>query len=169
MGKPDVLTRRSGDEKSGAEERMFKEGQLHQIDDTKAKADSGDKLQVIKDVVPADLLALDGINPEDVDMEAQDIALEGIDCAAWERNADGLLKVPEEYKKEVLRQCHDSKVAGHWDRHRTQELVSRDFIWDGWREDVTRYVASYQRCQRSKSDRHARQTKLIPMPRGNRP
>src|SRR5258705_12275250 len=32
MGKPDAITRRSGDEKSGIEERMFADGQL-QADD----------------------------------------------------------------------------------------------------------------------------------------
>ena len=105
---------------------MFKEGQLHLIDktevdaactNTKAEVDSGDEL--IEHVVPADLLALDGIDPEDIDIEAEDIELEGIDCTAWERNVDGLLKVPEEHKKEVLRQCHNSKVAGHWGRYRT--------------------------------------------------
>ena len=97
------------------------------------------------------LLTLNGIEAEEV----PDVQVEGIDCAEWERSEDGLLIVPEEFRQEVLRQYHDSKVAGHWGRQRTQELVSRDFTWKGWREEVTNYVASCQKCQRSKSDRHA--------------
>ena len=149
MEKPDALTRRSGEEKSGAEERIFEEGQLkiHEIE------------------LGMRLLAMDGIEAEEV----EDIQLDGIDCAGWERDSFGLLKVPEVYKQEVLRQCYDSKVVGHWGRHRTQELVSRDFVWPGWREDVARYIASCQKCQKSKSDRHARQTKLTPMPTGTWP
>ena len=150
MGKPDALTRRTGEEKSGADERIFEEGQLSIYE-----VEEGMRL-----------LEMDGIEVE----EAAAIELDGIDCARWERDqTSGLLIVPEEFKHEVFKQCHDSKVAGQWGRHRTQELVSRNFVWLGWREDVARYVASYKKCQKSKSDRHARQTKLTPMPTGTRP
>src|SRR5207302_1946127 len=77
--------------------------------------------------------------------------------------------VPEEHRLDVLRQHHDSQVAGHWGRHRTQELVSRNFTWDKWSEDVAKYVAGCIKCQKSKADRHSRQTKLVPMPTGERP
>ena len=60
-------------------------------------------------------------------------------------------------------------MAGHWGSHRTQELVSQNFIWDKWLEDVARYVAGYVKYQKSKVDRHSRQTKLVPMPTGERP
>jgi len=77
--------------------------------------------------------------------------------------------VSEEHKLEVLRQHHDSQVAGHWGRHRTQELISWNFIWDKWQEDIVRYVAGCAKCQKAKADRHSRQTKLVPMPTGERP
>ena len=41
-----------------------------------------------------------------------------------------------------------------------KELVSRDFTWERWREDVAEYVASCLKCQKSKSDRHSRQNKI---------
>ena len=69
MGKPDALTCRTREEKSGAEERIFNEGQLQ-------------------------VLAMDGIEAEQV----EDIQLDGIDCVGWERDSSGLLKVPEEHK-----------------------------------------------------------------------
>ena len=70
---------------------------------------------------------------------------------------------------EVLRQYNDSKVAGHWGRHWTQELVLQNFIYDKWSEDVARYVAGCVKCQKSKADRHSKQTKLVLMPTGERP
>jgi len=60
-------------------------------------------------------------------------------------------------------------VASHWGRHRTQELVSRNFGCDKWQEDVANYVVGCIRCQKAKADRHSRQTKLVPMPTGERP
>ena len=54
--------------------------------------------------------------------------LPGFDVTTWQRNHEGLLIPPNEaYKLEVLRACHDSDIAGNWGRHRTQELVSRNF------------------------------------------
>ena len=90
------------------------------------------------------------------------------DVASWERNQEGLLIIPPEYRTTILHQCHDSQVAGHWGRHQTQEIISRDFIWNGWMEDVARYVARCPRCQRAKADRHSKKTKLVSMPTGER-
>ena len=100
--------------------------------------------------------------------DAEDVELEGIDVATWERK-NGPWVVPQEHRLEVLRQHHDSQMAGYWGRHQTQELVSLNFIWDKWLEDVARYVAGCVKCQKSKADRHSRQTKLVPMPLGERP
>ena len=74
--------------------------------------------------------------------------------------------MPTEHRLDVIRQCHDSEIAGHWGRQRTQELISRDFTWQGWKDDIAEYVAGCVPCQKSKSDRHAKQTKLVPMPPG---
>ena len=100
----------------------------------------------------------------------------GIDISSWEYNKEGLLIPPNEASKlEVLRACHDSGIAGHWGRHRTQELVSRNFWWDNaatgqsWQEDIAAYVAGCQRCQLAKADRHSKAKKLLPMPTGVRP
>jgi len=105
------------------------------------------------------------VDEEDVELEAEDIDLQGIDISGWEKK-DWLWVVPEVHKLDVLRQHYDSQVAGHWGRHRMQELVSRNFIWEGWQEDVAKYVAGRIRCQKAKADRHSRQTKLVPMPTG---
>ena len=120
MGKPDGLSRRSGEETSGMDAHLFDEGQL--------------------------------LDPENDDVgeeeDVEDMELDGIDMGIWEKK-NGLWVVQQEHRLEVLRQHHDSQVAGHWGRHRTQELVSRNFIWDKWLEDVARYVAGCVKCQKS--------------------
>ena len=140
MGKPDGLSRRSREEKSEMDGNFFNEGQLLDLEN-------------------------DDVGKEE---DAEDVELEGIDVATWEKK-NGLWVVPQEHRLEVLRQHHDSQVAGHWGKHRTQELVSQDFICDKWLEDVARYVAGCVKCQKSKADSHSRQTKLVPMPTGEHP
>jgi len=140
MGKADGLSRRSGEEKSGMEARSFDEGQLLDLEEDDAE------------------------EREDVD----DVELEAIDVASWEKKNE-LWVVPEEHKLEVLRQHYYSQVAAHWGRYRTQELILRNFVWDKYQEDVVRYVAGCAKCQKAKADRHSRQTKLVPMPTGERP
>ena len=66
--------------------------------------------------------------------------MEGIDIAIW-GNKNGLWVVLQEHTLEVLQQHHDRQVAGEWGKHRTQELVSGNFIWDNRVEDIAKYVA----------------------------
>src|SRR5258707_15324279 len=68
MGKPDAIIRRSGDEKSGIEERMFADGQLQ----------SDDKFTL------EELYVIDENVPEDVE-------LTNIDCSNWPKTSNGLL------------------------------------------------------------------------------
>ena len=139
MGKPDGLCRHSREEKSEMDANFFDEGQLLYLEN-------------------------DYVEKEE---DAEEVELEAIDVATWEKK-NGLWVVPQEHSLEVLHQHHDRQVAGHWGRHRNQVLVSRNFISDKWSEDVARYVVGRVKCQKSKVDRHSRQTKLVPMPTGER-
>ena len=66
-------------------------------------------------------------------------------------------------------QYYDSPVAAQWGRYQTQEPISENFIWDEWTVDVTRYVARWVKCEKSKADKYSRQTKLVLMPKGEHP
>ena len=69
----------------------------------------------------------------------------------------------EELKKDILREEHDSRVAGHYGQHKTMERVTANFYWknmDIWIED---YVRSCTECQRNKSSRHKRYGMLQPL------
>src|SRR5437870_6469814 len=133
MGKPDGISRLSGEEKSAMEGQFFEEGQLLDLEE-------------------------DNDGEEE---DAEDVELEEIDVAGWDKK-NGLWVVPEEHRLDVLKQYHNSQVAGHWGRHRTQDLVSRNFTCDKWSEDVAKYVAGCIKCQKSEADRHSRQRKLVP-------
>ena len=127
MGKPDGLSRRSGEQKSGMDPKFYEEGQL---------------LDLVED-------------ENDNEGNADDMELEGIDVSKWD-NRKGLWLVPEQHRLELLRQDHDRQVAGYWGRHRTQELVSGTFTGYRWSEAVANYVAGCIKCHRSKADRHSR-------------
>ena len=89
-------------------------------------------------------------NLDDIEIEAL-----RLDISTWQKNSDSLWIVPEQHRLQVLRQCHDSIVAGHWGRDKTYELLTRQFTWDGCKEEVTAYVAGCIPCQKAKADRHA--------------
>ena len=101
IGKPDGLSRHSGEEKSGMDSHVFNEGQLLDLEN-------------------------DDVREEE---DAENMELQASKVATWERE-NGLWVVSQEHLLEVLRQQHDSQVAGHWGRHRTQVLVSGNFLCD---------------------------------------
>ena len=84
MGKPDGLSRRSEEEKSSMDAQFLEEGQLLDLEE----------------------------DENDNQGTADDMALEGIDVSKRDKR-NGLVLVSEEHKVEVLRQDHDSQVAGH--------------------------------------------------------
>ena len=83
MDKPDGLSRHSGEEKSRMDTDFFNERQLLDLEN-------------------------DDFGEEE---DAEDVELEGIDVVTWEKK-NGLWVVPQERRLEVLRQHHDSQVAG---------------------------------------------------------
>ena len=75
----------------------------------------------------------------------------------------GRLYVPEGFRKEVLKKEHDSKIAGHFGRERTMELITRNFYWPNLEDDVRSYCNNCDSCQRTKSPRHAKHGLLHPL------
>ena len=99
---------------------------------------------------------------------AEDIEVEGIDISKWDK-CNRLWLVPALHRLRVLPQHHDSQVAGHCGRYGTQDLVSQNFRCDRWSEDVANDLAACIQYQKSRVDRHGRETKLVPMPSGEGP
>ena len=54
-------------------------------------------------------------------------------------------------RKDLLRETHDSKWAGHPGEERTLAVLARSYYWPKMGEDVQAYVKSYLVCQMDKT------------------
>jgi len=66
-------------------------------------------------------------------------------------------------KLKVGHQCHDAKVAGHFGRHKTRDLMKRNYYWPNIEEWVRNYVRTCDACQPNKTARHKKCGKLVPL------
>ena len=91
----------------------------------------------------------------------------------WKIEGDLVLKegkvyVPkdEELRVEVIWLHHDVLAAGHGEKWKTVELVTRNYWWPGVTRDVGRYVEGCDLCQRMKNraEEPADKLKLSKMP-----
>jgi len=64
--------------------------------------------------------------------------------------------VPEGLRQRVIQSEHDSKVAGHFGRERTLELLSRNIHWTNMERDIRKYCSECDNCQRTKAPRHTK-------------
>jgi hypothetical protein len=62
----------------------------------------------------------------------------------------------------LLRAYHDHPMSGHPGVDRLEQLIRRDYEWEGCREDVTEYVKTCPICQRAKTGQR-RQGDLRPL------
>jgi len=60
----------------------------------------------------------------------------------------------------IIQRTHEPPYAGHRSSTSTADIISRDFFWHGMVEDVRRFVAACDTCQRTKS-RTAKQNGLM--------
>ena len=72
-------------------------------------------------------------------------------------------------KLKVAHQCHDAKVAGHFGRDKTLDLMKRNYYWPNIEEWVRNYVRTCDACQRNKTARHKKYGKLVPLEIPSRP
>jgi len=91
----------------------------------------------------------------------------------WSIDSTGLVRhsgrlfIPdnaESIKQEVLLQCHDSKMAGHFGAARTQELIGRSYHWNNFEQSIRSYVRTCAICQRAKAPRHMPYGQLASLP-----
>jgi len=81
------------------------------------------------------------------------------DILCWKKR----IYVPKELRQRIMHSEHDSKVAGHFRRERTMELVIRNFYWPNMETDIRKYCNECDNCQRMKSPRHAKHGLLHPL------
>ena len=68
----------------------------------------------------------------------------------------------EDLRADIIQAHHDTPIAGHPGRYKTEELITRTYWWPGIRRDVIRYVMGCQTCQRVKYRRESLHAPLQP-------
>ena len=63
----------------------------------------------------------------------------------------------------IVKECHDSQIAGDFRKEKTIEIVCRDFYWKGLTNWINDYVLSFNNSKHNKSPRHARFGLLQPL------
>lgn len=71
--------------------------------------------------------------------------------------------VPEGLCQRIIQSEYDSKVAGHFGRECTLELVTRNFYWANMERDIRKYCNECDICERTKALRHAKHGLLHPL------
>ena len=66
-------------------------------------------------------------------------------------------------KLTVTRQAHDAKVAGHFGRDKTMELLTRNYYWPNLDDWVRTYLKTCDACQRNKTVGHKKYGRLQPL------
>jgi len=64
----------------------------------------------------------------------------------------------------LIKEHHDTQLAGHPGRSKTFDLLSRRYSWKIMRKPVDRYVRSCAECQKTRTSRHASFGVLRPLP-----
>ena len=171
-GKPDALTRRSGD--------LPKEGDKRLLDMQKAilKPENFKLLTVSPRQHLPEILSVSTMNLESEIEDAQkvDTLCNSIRKALLDnstRHADvplaecsiddniikifGLILVPDNpgLQKKIIDLCHAHPALGHPGRAKTFEIVTRSYWWPKVRKTIARYVNNCDTCARCKPARHA--------------
>jgi len=66
-------------------------------------------------------------------------------------------------RTKILKSEHDSKIAGHFGRDRTMEVISWNFYWPTLEHDVREYCSNCNTCQMTKAPQHAKHGLLHPL------
>ncbi|KAH0603597.1 uncharacterized protein H6S33_007256, partial [Morchella sextelata] len=157
-GKPDALTRRSGDLPGEGDER-----QSHQSQVVLKKENLDAKLSL--------LAASFSNEPAEKNASLHVLFDEGYSADPFPQKIldmrnKGSIYVPDydPLKLRILQLYHDAASAGHPGREKTFELVSRDYYWPLMRNYIARYVRNCHTCQRSKPNTDGKLGVLRPLP-----
>jgi len=68
------------------------------------------------------------------------------------------------FKLKITYQYYDAKVGGHFGRDKTSELMTHNYYWPNMEDWVRNFVCTCDACQRNKTIRHKKYSKLVPLP-----
>jgi transposase InsO family protein len=84
----------------------------------------------------------------------------------WSKNAEPVFQtvVPHQLKGEILQQCHSDAFAAHFGIGKTFDKIAQRYYWDGYFQDVERYVNQCSWCARYKQPARKHIAPLQPLP-----
>lgn len=185
-GKPDALTRRSGDLPKEGDERLLHQSQVvlkRENLDSKLRLLTGSlsneppKGAPLFEKLWTQGYTTDKFVKEVLDMLQQDtlqskkISLAECTNDQGQLRFRGALYVPDHapLKLEILKLHHDVPSAAHPGRARTFELISREFYWPKMRQYIEQYLRNCRVCRQAKPVRHSPFGLLKPLPVPQRP
>lgn len=75
----------------------------------------------------------------------------------------------ENLRRNLIKECHDSKWAGHPGQRRTRALLEATYYWPQMRDDVEQFVRTCLVCQQDKMENTSPGGLLEPLPIASRP
>ncbi|TKA54567.1 hypothetical protein B0A49_13613 [Cryomyces minteri] len=185
-GKPDALTRRSGDlpQEEGDKRRQHQwqtvikphnldpvmqisENEVTEADGGLAEASESTLEELLDQAYAADPFPQKVVRMlNDNTQHSREITLSECSVVHGRLHYRDRLYVPDhdELRLFLIRQAHDSVMAGHPGRSKTYQLLSRHYYWSNMNQTVTRYVRNCHVCARSKASRQPYQGLLRPLP-----
>ncbi|XP_052117959.1 uncharacterized protein LOC127747717 [Arachis duranensis] len=75
----------------------------------------------------------------------------------------------ENLRRKLVKECHDTKWAGHQGQRRTLALIESSYYWPQMRDEVESYVKTCLVCQQDKIENKTPSGLLEPLPPSERP
>ncbi|XP_072083760.1 uncharacterized protein [Arachis hypogaea] len=126
----------------------------------------GDIMHIIKE----------GLHHDPLAKKLVELAREGKTKRFWLENdllytKGRRLYVPkwENLRRKLVRECHDTKWAGHQGQRRTLALIESSYYWPQMRAEVESYVKTCLVCQQDKIENKTPSGLLEPLPPSERP
>ena len=177
-GKPDALTRRSGDLPKEGDERIIANQQAilkpQNIDKSlRLLADlpqnqERPSLKTLFDLgyeadpFPSQIIQMLADNIQ----SSKEISLADCKVTNGQLRYRDCIYVPnyDPLRLRILQDHHDPPTMGHPGRAKTLELISRNYYWPTLRKSVDQFVRNCHVCRRTKATRHAPYGMLKPLP-----
>ena len=67
----------------------------------------------------------------------------------WQRHL--YVSKNKKLREDIIKAHHDSHVAGHPGRYKTQELITCNYWWPYIQTDICKYIDRCETCQRTKT------------------